>query len=318
MIIPVCFIYDKNFIMPTSVAITSMLDNRREDTFYDIFLIGVGCENEDVSYLEAFKSEKNVDVHFRTADMSEFKDISQVSHVSPAAMVKFNLPKIVPEYDKLLYIDGDVLIMKDLTEFYSEDLTGYYIGGPMNTVDVVRGKNQYLSGAYVFDSKRMREDDIPRKLIEHRLSLGNRKAMDITTFNDVLNADFKNMPIKYDLPIRKLMYERKYYNLARFNAFFGESYSNYKEIIEDAVVIHFDGADKPWKYSCFLYDDVWYRYYKKSPCKDLPLKRKNFLDYLGEQIDKNGIKGPYYVFKDWISESFGRVRSVPYIENDFK
>lgn len=317
MLIPVCFIYDKNFIMPTSVAITSMLENRKEDTFYDIFLIGVDCENEDLSCLEAFRNEKNVDIHFRNADMSAYESISQVSHVSQASLVKFNLPQLVTEYDKLLYIDGDVLIMQDLTEFYEEDLTGYYLGGPQNTVDIVRGKGQFLTGAYVYDSKKMIEDDIPQKLIDYRVSLGNRKSMDNTTFNEYLGAGFKKMPIKFDLPIRKLIYERMYYKVADLNKFYGTNYKTHKDIVEDAVVIHFDGAAKPWKYSCFLYDDVWYEYYKKSPCKDLPLKRKTYWDYLGEQIDKSGIKGLYYVFKDWVRESLGEIKSVRYVEGDW-
>ena len=163
----------------------------------------------------------------------------------------------------------------------------------------------------------MIEDDIPQKLIDYRVSLGNRKSMDNTTFNEYLKDGFKKMPIKYDLPIRKLVYERMYYKVADLNAFYGTNYKNHKEIVEDAVVIHFDGAAKPWKYSCFLYDDVWYEYYKKSPCKDMPLKRKTYWDYLGEQVNKSGIKGIYYIFKDWVRESLGEIRSVKYVEGDW-
>ena len=37
--IPVAFISDDNFIMPTCVAITSLIMNKKPDTVYDIIII---------------------------------------------------------------------------------------------------------------------------------------------------------------------------------------------------------------------------------------------------------------------------------------
>lgn len=315
--IPVCFIYDKKYIMPTAVAVTSMLINRFEDTFYDIYFIGVNCEHDDEKVLEKFFDYKNVDLHFVKTDTKKFSQIHQISHVSQAALIKFDLCKLIPEYEKILYIDGDVIIQKDLSDFYNIELDNNYMAGPTNTIDIVRNKGHMLSGAYLQNSELMRQDNISQKLLDYRLSLGSRKAMDGTAFNEVLQPRIKAIPIKFDLPVRKLMYERKYYKISDINKFYGTNYNNYREMIEDAVVLHYDGGTKPWLYSGLKCGNVWDYYYKKSPYADIKLQRKNRFILLKEKITKEGIKAPYYMLKDYLTEMFGAVHSVEYKESDW-
>ena len=47
-------------------------------------------------------------------------------HASSAAMQKFNLPLILKNLDKVLYLDSDIIIQNDLVAFFNLDITEYY------------------------------------------------------------------------------------------------------------------------------------------------------------------------------------------------
>lgn len=317
-IIPICFIFDKNYIMPTCVAITSMLINREKDTKYHVILIGVGCENEDLSKVEELKNKfENIELTIKFADISRYNSIAQRSHVAPAALVKFELGELIQEYDRLLFIDGDVIVRKDLTEFYNIELGNNILAGPLDTVDIVRHNNQVLTGAFLLDSKKMREINAFDKLSTYRIGLGQRKSMDGTTFNDVLGNLMLHISIKYDLPIRKLYYERKFYTIKDINAFYGTNYKSRKQMINDAVIVHYDGARKPWLYSCFEGTKLWDFYYKLSPFGKEKLKRKNYVIYLLDEYKMNGVKGLYYIAKDKVRELFGNIVRTKYSISDW-
>ena len=46
-IIPVVYASDNNYILPTIVSITSILRNKRKDTFYDFFILDSGITEEN-------------------------------------------------------------------------------------------------------------------------------------------------------------------------------------------------------------------------------------------------------------------------------
>ena len=44
------------------------------------------------------------------------------------AYLKFDLPDLIPHQDKVLYLDSDVIIQKDLTDLFEINIKDYYAG----------------------------------------------------------------------------------------------------------------------------------------------------------------------------------------------
>ena len=83
------------------------------------------------------------------------------------------LSEIAPE-DKVLYIDTDAIVKRDISNVWKYKMDNYYVAGVKDlgiegrgTPNVVTIKDFYInSGFVIFHLKKMREDGIPEKIFE--------------------------------------------------------------------------------------------------------------------------------------------------------
>lgn len=81
--------------------------------------------------------------------MDKYKDIKQLAHVPLASLLKFDICDLIPQYDKLLYLDGDIIVRQDLSELYQTDLNDNYVAGVAHSLGIVTGeKKVYLAPKY--------------------------------------------------------------------------------------------------------------------------------------------------------------------------
>lgn len=311
MIIPICFICDKKFVMPTAVAITSLIKNKYESTQYHIFIIAVDCEKQDFDKYNEFENTENVKIDYIFTSDEKYANINQKSHISRACLLKFEICDLIPIYDKLLYLDGDIIVQDDLTEFYEIELQGKYLAGPYCLSSVLDGGyGGMVMGSFIIDAAKMREIGASRMLIAHRMKKGDTPSMDGVTYNEVFENNMMPTSFIYGLTVDKLFYDRKYYTLSQLNDYYKTDYKSRNQILENSTIIHYTGGEKPWKYSCFKGVKIWDRYYKMSPYRDDVLIRYNFADYMKKRVNQYGIKGIWYYIKDKLLEIMGSLGMI--------
>ena len=315
----IVFICDANFVLPTCVAITSLLKNKNRNSYYDIYIIMSEYTKRDGERFESFNKYSNTKIHIIKGSLEQYKSVPQAAHVTISALLKFDICELIPEYDKLLYLDGDLIIREDLTELYNMDLKGKHAAVVKNSRGILDGSDYFFSGLILFDAKKMRQDKVRDKLIETRKALGQRKSMDMTTFNIVLEKKVLFIDPKYDCPLGRVEYERKYYRIKEYNKFYNSNYRNWKDLIDKSLIIHYCGAEKPWKYSFGLCNKEWKRYYDFSPYAGEGLERKTFADYLKDRVKREGVLGIYHYFKDVFLEIIGPIgkKRLDRIPGDF-
>lgn len=126
--IPVCFSTDHNFIMPTGVAIQSMLKHTRRRDFDVIILSHKSVTEQDEAVLSEIVGRYGVQIRFLKMD-NTFDGAFEIRGITTSAYYRLLLPWILPEYDKVLYLDGDIVVMGDISELYSMDLGDCYVAG---------------------------------------------------------------------------------------------------------------------------------------------------------------------------------------------
>lgn len=115
----VCYITDDNYAKITSKSIQSLASCVNPNTHYVIHVI---CDN--VSELNKvnllLNARHNVDVKLVDYSPSQFipKRLlenrgDKITHVTNAAMIKFNICNILSYLDTVLYVDGDVVFVND-------------------------------------------------------------------------------------------------------------------------------------------------------------------------------------------------------------
>ncbi len=315
----VVFISDKGFIVPTCVALTSLAHNKRGGTKYDVFIILVDCDESDEKLFYQFRQYPGIRITIIRGDISKYREVPQTAHVTTAALLKFDVCDLIPEYDKLLYMDGDLIIRDDLTELYGIELRGKHAAVVKNAKGILDGSDYFFSGLILFDAAKMREDCMGERLTRTRIAMKKRTAMDMTAFNIVLKDKVIFINPKYDCPLGRIMYERQFFRINEYNAFYNTNYRSWGDLIQKSLVVHFCGAAKPWRYSFGTCNREWKRYYDMSPLRDKPLKRKNFFQFVWEDYQKRGWRIVYYMLKDAFLELTGPIGSkrLDHMPNDF-
>lgn len=125
---------DKNYIMPTGVMMKSVsVNNADEDVCFHVIV------DESVSWWQkqqlknVLKGCKRHHVEFHVFDnslLSIFPRIGEVkeNYMTKATYYRLFVTKILSEdIDKVLYLDGDIVVDKSLKELWSTDLSGYGI-----------------------------------------------------------------------------------------------------------------------------------------------------------------------------------------------
>ena len=126
--IPVVLITGDDYILPTSVAINSIIKNKKKNTFYKFILLYDFLSDENKSKLELFISN-DIDIEFLRPNNADYllSIREDNSYTSSAVLFKFVISEILYNYDKVLYLDSDVIVKGDLSELYNTDINDYYI-----------------------------------------------------------------------------------------------------------------------------------------------------------------------------------------------
>ena len=315
---PIVMICDKNFVQYTCVALMSLKINKRKETKYDIYVILVDCSKESAELVKSLE-DKDFIINIINREAINNTKIEQVAHVSQAALIKFNLCDMITQYDKILYLDGDLIIKDDLSELFDIDLEDNYLACAIHSIAIITNRPKLNSGVMLLNATKIRNEKLSRVFVKTREDLGSRSSMDQETFHIVFNNKLVRLNPKYNVMVDKISYEKKFYSIKDYNKYFGTSFNKRSEIIDNASILHYTGAIKPWKYSFAPCAKQWQYYYKKMYGeKSLSnLKLKSYTTYLKEKIHKEGIRAIYRLSKDKCLEFIGDHFEI-YLDKNFE
>ncbi len=286
-IVPIAFAFDNNLVMPACVCISSLMMNAKEDTFYDIFILhsaNIQLDDSELNKIPQYFS--NCRIQYREIG-DVFDNAFEIRGITTAAYYRLLIPELIPEYDKVIYSDVDVVFRMDLSELYKIDLSDYYIAATrdiglnlsadgkryINSVEGLVEGNYLQSGFIVLNSELIRAHKLTDKFKE--LAKRNLKFQD----QDILNLACKDhvlfLPLEYNMT--NYSFEYALHQREALLKFFTE------EQIKNALAcgnIHFNGA-KPWKSYCVNFD-IWWEYYRNSPYFDETF----YFDFFYNKLDE--------------------------------
>ena len=132
--IVVAFATDHKFRYFTGVALFTLIEHASEKTNYEILILADSLSEADSHIFFRLVEEKK-NFSLRIIDMKE--KITKInikklqlcgSYASTAILHRLFLHELLPEYDKVLYLDSDIIIQSDIKELYCTDLKKYPIG----------------------------------------------------------------------------------------------------------------------------------------------------------------------------------------------
>ena len=274
--IPVVLAADNNYRYPLMVTLLSSLMNAKKNTKYQfIILVSDQFDLESMELINKLLKQYDMPEAAFYNMQDNYQNIEmQIKHISYATFYRLQLPELLKEVEKCIYLDVDVVVKKDLKEFFDIELgdnyiagvkaAGYYYPEEKKTATIslleIDKLDQYINaGVLLINLKKMREDKLTEtfeKLLEK-----NFPSQDQDILNAACYGHIKVLPLKYNA-------------MTKYNVGIKDEYDRieclhicytreeWNEACETPVIIHYADRWKPWQDLRGIFVQEWWKYIK--------------------------------------------------------
>ena len=271
---------DTNFVMPLTVCLTSLFENNKHRKI-DVYILHSPLLEDQKNKMLGLAKSYGQTIQLKLVNEHYFNDVPVFFKWSKEAYYRLLINEYLPkELDRILYLDCDTIVNKPIDDLYYMDLGDRYLAMNEDTniekydyrsaLGLNSNGSYFNSGVILFDLTKCRD------LMNYKKICGViEEIRDGLKFvdQDVINVIFDEKVTPLDL---------------RYNNYYVTMFKNHrldrlfnnedKEMMEETYIFHF--TEKPWSN---LYDgsceDVWYKYLKISPFKDLYFNKFNRIKY---------------------------------------
>ena len=279
--IKVAFCFDENLITQVQVTVASLLDAVKDtDVHYDIYCIctkGACAVKEPLERIVVSRDPGST-LYMHCVE-NPYEHSYEVRGISTGTYLRLMLHRLLPDVDKILYIDVDVLICGSLLPVWQTDLTGNVLAGVKGAVNLsdkwewnsdrpywklLEGqKGRYINaGVTLLNLAEIRKRGLEaewNELAKEKLYYQDQDILNITCRDAILY-----LPPKYN---RLAYMEEEDYNRFVEEKIFSEA--ECAEASREPVIIHYAG-DKPWKRYDTNLGNIWWDYVNtRTDLKDL-------------------------------------------------
>ena len=238
------------------VVVTSIGINVTSDDV-TIHLVHNSLKPRTVKRLQKIADKYKVELDFKQIDTDILKDcyFDKSKHYGDIMMfARLLLSSVLPDLDKIIYLDCDIVVLKDLQSLWNLDISDVAVAmAPGLTFEDKKSLNRlgmtsgyYLnSGVILMNLDYWRKHDVQNRVISYILEKGDKLIYnDQDALNSILQNEHKVLHIKYN------------YSYFYFHRLIGVSHNEkIHEIIEardNPVIFHYFGPLKPWSLGCYI------------------------------------------------------------------
>ncbi|WP_297299341.1 glycosyltransferase family 8 protein [uncultured Brachyspira sp.] len=279
----ICLSADDNYAKYMGTTIASILSNSKEDEEIYFHLLDGGITEESKNKLLSLKNIKNCNIIFYSVNSMNYK-------YDAPHFFRLNVPSLIPNIDKLLYLDCDTIVLNSLKELFEIDINNYYALACEDVFlnCIISFKNMhglsaddiyFNSGVLMINNKLWRDDKLENIFYADYSKFGNTGHADQDVLNRIIKGKVKIIDSKWNFLSHKKVYSKA-------------------PDILSVNIIHYAG-EKPWKETsskAFFIDEFW-KYYQLTPwCKENTLDAVKIMisqkvnDYEDLKLNVNRIK----------------------------
>lgn len=260
-VIPVFFTVDDKYAPYLAVAVNSLIHNASGDYFYKIIVIYEHLSEENKRKIKLLETD------YAAIEFGEMKQSLSCITDKPGNHLRADyftltiffrlfLADMFPEYDKAVYLDSDIVVPGDISEFYKYELGDNLVGAikDNSVVDVDElgtymeeavGVDRHLyvnSGILLLNMKKLREVGFA----QHFLHLLTEYHFDcVAPDQDYLNA----------MCFGKICFLPECWDAMPTEGV---------PPMENPKIIHYNLWAKPWLYDNIAYEEYFWKYAKDS------------------------------------------------------
>lgn len=284
--IPVVFTINDKYTLPVIVCITSLLDNARVGTQYQIIIISddLSSNNKRKITKHCKKYRSFSSILFTGFDNELIEPLWNLTrsknHFSKDIIVRLTLANLLPDHKIVILSDADVVYCDDISDSLTavDDNDEWYIAGvksindirsfydhsykdrfPQKDIELLKDYG-FSAGYCIFNLEKIRQDGMTAKYIDYYQK--NAESL-VQPEQDVLCL-CSHPNLQY-LPMRFMVYTYIFtLTEEKICSDLNHPESSIREAIEKPVQIHYVATPKPWESRNVILWDRWYYYLKKT------------------------------------------------------
>ena len=287
---------DNNFVMQSSVMMQSVICNHEDGAIVFHVIIDNSVTEESKQLLEEEVAKTSNHIQFHLFESDKIKSYPRIGikgvHVSQASYYRLFISEVLPsDIQRVIYLDGDIIVRHSLQKIWDLDLTGYAIAavpdgdeGNMliyNRLHYPFEYGYFNAGVLVVNLEYWHEHDCVRRCADFMTQHPERILLHD---QDVLNAVFYKE--KYNLPIKYNVQMCYFFRPEEIRIDYNFKYKKQvEEASSDPYILHFSSFEKPWVRTSHLpYQREFRKYYALTPWGNKPLASGKSLKYYLRKI----------------------------------
>ena len=295
---------DDGFMPATSVLLQSILENASSQNLYDIIIFhkNITSITEETTY-NMFSGAKNFSIRFINIAVilgtGNFYTANRKELTSEAYYRLFSPWILDKSYEKVLYVDGDMIALKDIYPIFEIDISNYLIAAVRDYWGIC---NCYMSG----DSLKVYRESIGLEDIDNYI-ISSTLLFDLAnfrikySFDEVINLSVCKNWKQHDQDVINVLCKGSIYHLSAEWGWMSDYGNNHYlpqhlldeiDAVNAPILVHFGGSRKPWIRNYHPYDLEFWKYADHTPYLPILLNKVTNYEYRGyiaQEISSNKI-----------------------------
>lgn len=287
---------DRGYLPYLGVTINSIIENSSAENNYDIVVLESDFTGEDKAELIMLAAGRsNVSIRFINVE-ARIKRLGKglfftFLHFSIATYYRFFISDIFCLYDKVLYLDCDLVVNRDVAELYTQNLDGYLAAAChdfgmiiqyrqakdksyWNEVLGLKDINDYFqAGVMLFNINEMKRFCLQEKLWDKLREVKKPRTVDQDILNAVCQGRVKYLDLAWNYT-----WNIDFAGMSDVVNFLPYClFDEYERARKQPFIVHYASNNKPWYRGEGMLSAMFWKYARKTPFyerilyHDLPL-----------------------------------------------
>lgn len=246
--IHIAFASDDNYSRYLGVCIASILLSAEEDDCFCFYVIDNGISELNKKRLNELQTIREHELFFLKPEMEKFQHLPQCLHLGLSTYLRLLLPELLPERDRLIYLDCDMLATDSLRGLWRAELGGRALGAAEDYVERTKGMESsadrlgtdfyFNAGMLLLDLNQIRERGLFHEVLQWCGSNSQKvKFADQDGLNAVLKEDFQKLPPCWNIQVNPYVHPENLLDEEKRRC-----------VLECRGIVHFITSLKPDKY----------------------------------------------------------------------
>jgi lipopolysaccharide biosynthesis glycosyltransferase len=270
----IAFGCDEGYSKHVAVVMQSILANATTEERHEFHILTMNLSLDAENRLVEITTRKKATVRIHRVNAARLSGFPTVS-LPLEAYLRLLLPDLLPEYEKILYLDADLIVMDSLSKLWDFPIGDSAIGGAIDSISIFKGDGilkhfkalqlpehhiYFNSGVMLLNLEVLREMQLLEVVKEWVQKYPNLMPF---SDQDVLNALFVGkvsyFDLRWNLQVPLIAPIKLGWKCSR----------EHVQAVSDPAIVHYVTARKPWRKEFKLpYQSLYFEYLAQTPWKE--------------------------------------------------